>query len=245
MKSQKRTRNLFYIFFIVLLTTSISGVCNHHDDDLKLADSLFDKGKFIQSFEVYEQILADGRVTPAMLLKMAYTKEASDDLGEAMYYLNLYYQQTYNKKVLKKMEVMAEEHQLEGYNYDDYEFFQNLVHRFESELLWFALVLCIFFFSILYYIKNKGGAVSLNAKISYVFLIAIVMVLSNVKLSSKKAIIHSDNTIIMNAPSAGATFIENAEEGHRVEVIGEKDVWFKIAWRDGEGYVKKNQLLMI
>jgi hypothetical protein len=51
-----------------------------------------------------------------MLLKMAFVKEGLGDYSNALYYLNLYYLKTYDKKVLKKMENLAERyHKLEGY----------------------------------------------------------------------------------------------------------------------------------
>ena len=43
-----------------------------------------------------------------MLLKMAYIQEGLEQYPEALYYLNLYYNQNPSKKVLAKMETLAE-----------------------------------------------------------------------------------------------------------------------------------------
>ena len=46
-------------------------------------------------------------------------------------------------------------------------------------------------------------------------------------------------------PSAGASVVAILTAGHRVEVVGKKDVWLKIRW-DGETvYIKEGNILPI
>jgi hypothetical protein len=49
-------------------------------------------------------------------------------------------------------------------------------------------------------------------------------------------------TYLMDGPSAGASVIAVLSDGHRVDVIGKKDVWMKIRWEDEVAYVKENAL---
>ena len=82
--------------FQVTIARKISGF------RLKTADSLFITKKYTQSLDHYEQILKQGQYTPAMLLKMAYVHEGLNEIGSAMYYLNLYHIATNDKMVLWK-----------------------------------------------------------------------------------------------------------------------------------------------
>ena len=81
-----------------------------------------------------------------MLLKMAFIKEGLGDYTNALYYLNLYYLKTYNKRVLKKMENLAEQNKLSGYNYDDVEFFLNIYHKFQFQIDLLILTLILLFY---------------------------------------------------------------------------------------------------
>jgi hypothetical protein len=146
-KSQNRKSKLFAIFFIAYISVSFSSFCDAPKERLLLADSLFAQKKYTQSFELYHDIQkSDKKTSSAMLLKMAFIKEGLGDYTNALYYLNLYYLKTYNKRVLKKMENLAEQNKLAGYNYDDAEFFLNLYHQYQLQidLLLTALILLYF-----------------------------------------------------------------------------------------------------
>ena len=72
-------------------------------------------------------------------------------------------------------------------------------------------------------------------------------VLVHINLGSRvqTAIISSPTTYIMDGPSPGANLITITNDGHRVEVIGKKDVWMKIRWEGKVGYVRRQALLPI
>ena len=60
-----------------------------------------------------------------------------------------------------------------------------------------------------------------------------------------KAIIAHDNTYLMNGPSAGASVLAIVRDGHRVEVLGKKDVWTKVKLGESEGYIRTSNLLPV
>ena len=47
----------------------------------------------------------------------------------------------------------------------------------------------------------------------------------------------------MDGPSAGASVISVVNEGHRVEVVGKTDVWYKVRWGEDEVFVRDHSLL--
>jgi uncharacterized protein YgiM (DUF1202 family) len=74
-----------------------------------------------------------------------------------------------------------------------------------------------------------------------------VLLLVNLNYSERMTtgIVANPSTYIMSGPSAAASVIEIIGDGHRVNIIGEKDVWLKVRWNDTEGYIKQNALLPV
>ena len=234
---------LFSIFLSGFIIISFSAFCNTSKEKLSLADSLFNERKYTQSFELYEEIQqVDKKASAAMLLKMAFIKEGLGDFSEALYYLNLYYLKTYNKRVLKKMENLAEQNKLSGYNYDDAEFFLNIYHQYQMkiDLLVFALVL--FIFALLVYQKRKNKTVALFPRILFMFFLLLILLVNNFGRERSKAIVTNSNVYLMKGPSPGADVIDVISEGHRLKILGKDDVWVKVSWNDHDAYIKSINL---
>jgi hypothetical protein len=242
-KRQNTKLKLFILFTFSFLMISYTGICENQKDRLMIADSLFAQKKYTQSFDLYQEIYTSyGKVSPSMLLKMAFVKEGLGDYSNALYYLNLYYLKTYDKKVLKKMENLAERYHLEGYNYDDAEFFLNLYQRFQIQIDLFVTGLLLIFLGILVYQKRKNGHISAMTGYAYISLLVVLLLVNNFGRERKQAIISSDNAYLMDGPSPGADVIDVVAVGHRVKILGHQDVWVEISWDDKSAYIKEFNL---
>ncbi|MCG8309097.1 MAG: SH3 domain-containing protein [Cytophagales bacterium] len=230
---------LFTIFLIVHLIISYSAYCETPEEKLLLADSLFAQKKYTQSFELYDDLQqVHKKASAAMLLKMAFIKEGLGDFTNALYYLNLYYLKTYNKRALKKMENLAEKNKLSGYNYDDAEFFLNLYHQYQLQIDLIIIALTIFLFSLLLYRRREKKRLSLLPQILFISFLALIFILNNFGRERSKAIVTNPEVHMMKGPSPGADIVDVVSMGHRVDILGKHDVWIKILWNDKEGYVK-------
>lgn len=242
-KRQNTKLKLFILFAVSFLTISLTGFCDVKKDRLMIADSLFAQKKYTQSFDLYEEIYTISRkVSPAMLLKMAFVKEGLGDYSNALYYLNLYYLKTFDKKALKKMENLAEEHDLSGYNYDDAEFFLNLYQKFQLQVDLLIACLLLLFLSIFVYQKRKKGNISNLAGYAYIALLLALLIFNNFGRERRQAIISTNNVYLMDGPSPGANVVDVVSVGHRVKILGQKDVWVEILWADKSAYVKEFNL---
>lgn len=177
-----------------------------------------------------------------MLLKMAFVKEGLGDYANALYYLNLYYLKTYDKKTLKKMENLAESHKLSGYEYDDAEFFLNIYQKFQLQIDLLVISLVLLVLGILFYQKRKTSSLSGYTFYSYIALLLFLLYMNNFGREQKKAIISTNNVYLMDGPSPGSNVIDVVSLGHRVNVLGKKDIWIKISWNDNDAYVKSFNL---
>ena len=211
---------------------------------LQQADSLYEKKQYVQSLDHYRSILDQKQYSPAMLLKMAYIEEGLNRVGQALYYLNLYYLASNDKLVLEKMDELAAKYNLDGYKSSEADVAISFYHDYDFQLSLTLAVLSIFLLSLLFYWRKKT-----NRPIATATVLFIVLVLFGVHLNfgSKisTAIVGESNTYLMDGPSAGASVVSVIEEGHRVEVVGKTDVWYEVKWNENTVYVRDHDLLMV
>ena len=209
---------------------------------LQTADSLFQAKRYTQSLEHYEEILRQRQYTPAMLLKMAYVNEGLNQIGSAMYYLNLYYIATNDKKVVNKMDELAKKFDLHGYETTDSDRFWSFYLDNHLYLSIAIAALMILVLSIMYYTRMRLHTRPVSSTIALVILIITLFVHQQYAGTRTRGIIFNASTYLMTGPSAGASVIGVVGDGHRVEVIGKKDVWLQIEWDNDVAFVKENAI---
>ncbi|BDC99986.1 SH3 domain-containing protein [Persicobacter psychrovividus] len=237
---------------IILFLTVFFGVFSQSfgkqsdNEQLAKADSLFAQKHYTESFELYQELVFDKQlVSNSMLLKMAFIKEGMKDYGATMYFLNKYYDRTLDQGVLKKMDTLAKNAQLQGYEFGDRAYFSNLYQQYYDlfNVLIF-LILSLLLAGFLYY-NNK----SVTAKWSFVAaswaLILFWGLELNIKVDGHRAIVSFPKTAMLDAPSAGGDVVGMIGAGHRVEVVGHQDVWTKILWEGKAVYVKDHNLQLL
>ena len=211
---------------------------------LQQADSLFMDKKYTQSLEHYQQILAQNQYTPAMLLKMAYIQEGLNRIGQALYYLNLYYIATNDKSVLEKMDELATRYNLEGYQLSDADQAMFFYRDYHLQITIALAVIALFFVALAVSAKRKGHRPIAPAVVTLIVLL-ILFYHVNIGGEASMGIIGNAHTFLMNGPSPGASVIQIVEEGHRVEIIGKKDVWMEVLWNGEVAYVREGNVLPV
>lgn len=213
---------------------------------LKLADSLFTHEKYTESLELYEMILNEDQLySPGMLMKMAFIKEGLGEYSEALYLLNLFYAWTSDKRALRKMEELAEEHHLYGYKFNDMEFMRTIYKRYHLPIIATLTAFSLFVFSFILYQKRHGKHRPVSAGILFVIILAVLFGLINFGQGRDRAIVLTDQAYLRIGPSSGANVAEIIEKGHRVEIVSQKDVWIKINWNDRPLYIRESHLGII
>jgi hypothetical protein len=244
-KMQRSYLKILLVFIALIITCFQLAQAQVSSFRLKTADSLYQSKRFTQSFEHYREILKQKQYSPAMLLKMAYIQEGLANIGEAMYYLNLYFLVTNDKAVQDKMEELAEKYNLQGYETTDADRVLTFYQDFYPYITYATAALIILFLASAFYTR---GRLHRRPVVSAVFLMIFVtafFVHLNFGSRVKTGIIASTSTYIMDGPSPGASLIEITGDGHRVEVIGKHDVWLKIKWHGNTAYIKEQSLLPV
>jgi tetratricopeptide (TPR) repeat protein len=232
----------FPICFLILLFLAAHTFAQTSSFRLKTADSLFQAKRYTQSLEHYQEILHQNQYSPAMLLKMAYIQEGLNNIGQAMYYLNLYLLATKSKAVIEKMEDLANKYDLRGYETSDIDPFLSFYHDYFSHISMALAALTIFLVSIIFYTKIKLSKRPIASGILLMLLLITFLVHLNYGEKLAAGIVINSRTFIMDGPSAAADVIDVVSDGHRVEIIGSNDIWLKIRWNDEDAYIRNNSL---
>lgn len=230
---------IFFGFVLISQTTvaqSVTGSINE-------ADSLFAARRYTQSLRIYERIYnEEEQATPAMLLKMAYSTEAMDNLAKALLYLHDYYRLTSDEEVLKKMEALASVNGLEGFDMSQFDQAKKAVEDYKLQILGVLLAFALLILAMMFRKIQKHKAKSPSLAVSLVIVLALVFYVVNLNSNKTKALIMENNAYLMSGPSAAAELIEVVRQGHKVEVIGKKDIWYEIKWKGRRAYIRENNL---
>ena len=227
---------------VLCLLASHSSLAQTSHFRLKTADSLFQAKRYTQSLTHYEEILRQRQYTPAMLLKMAYVNEGLNEIGDAMYYLNLYFLATHDKSVLEKMDELAAKYDLQGYEITDSERFWSFYLENHLYISLALAALAILLLSIMYHTRMRLHTRPVTSGIFLFLLLLVLFVHEQYGSHRSRGIIAQGTTYLMEGPSAGASVVEIVGDGHRVDVLGKNDVWLKIRWDDDIAYVKEGAL---
>ena len=241
---QTLRRNLFYILliFISIISQDTKGQNNYILIDK--ADSLFSKKKFIQSNQHYDDLFyKQGQYTPRMLLKMAYINEGLGEYAKSLYFLNLYNTIHPSKQVLEKMESIADEYQLKGYEYDDTEYF--LLQYYKNYTKIILVLLSIGFMAFVYVVlkRKNSRTVKIRAVLVMVYLVGVFYLLEAHLF--KKGVVINTHAILLDAPSAGGNFITAIPEGNRLKIVDKQDIWYKVKWNEKYAFIRETNVAVL
>lgn len=234
--------NILLISFFLTISCAFGQVSNHR---LVVADSLFKAKQYTQSFEQYQSIFEQKQYSPAMLLKMAYIQEGLNNIGHAMYYLNLYFAASNDKAAITKMDQMAKKFNLQGYEETDGDHFLSYYHDYYFQITLFIVALSILSMALIFYTKIKLRRRPIASTVFLIVVLTGFFIHTNFGKNISEAVVLQQNTYVMSGPSAGAPVVEIINEGNRVEIIGKNDIWLKVRWREHDAYVKNSSLVKI
>jgi hypothetical protein len=242
-KMQRRYLKIVGFLLTFIFLQFQTSFCQVSSFRLRTADSLFRAKQYVQSLEHYEEILKQNSFTPAMLLKMAFIHEGLVHVGPALYYLNLYYRTTRDKTALDKMEELANKYSLRGYEKEEGD---DIISAYHDNRLYISLALAalmIFMLSLTIYSKVKLHRKPIASfSILCIFTVALLV---NMFYGEEitTGIVANPETYVMTGPSGGSSVLDIIGDGHRLTVLGKKDVWVQVEWNNSIGFVKQTALL--
>ncbi len=211
--------------------------------DLHQVDSLFMNGKHAESKILYEKYLVtftNKTLVPLPIYyKLALINEKENNYARALYYLSMIYNRQPRQNILNKITEIAANHNLTGYEVDDFSFVFLFFRKYSLYFTLFLLVVGIYAFGVLVQKKRQNEFILVRHKwVVIVYLIALLLLL-NLPDSYQIAIINKGPTHLREAPSSAAPVKWSIAKGNKVTVIGQQDEWLRIWWAQQPLYVRK------
>jgi len=177
---------------------------------------------------------------PTEMLRLAYLREQKENFVQALFYLNLYALTTHDTEAIPPIEQLAARYRLLGYEHNDLRWVQMKYRQYFPHLLIAILSIWGGVCGYWLYIMWQGGKVLSRYKLIWVFTLLLWLGVFNFYQENKLGIIADEDVYLMEAPSAGSPLFKIVGKGHRVTILGEQDIWYKIQWQNKTAFVRKN-----
>ena len=211
---------------------------------LLLADSLYEQQRFTGAYALYRKIDRTGQSSVRMLLRMAYVKEGSGQTAEALALLSRSYYKSYDPVIRQKIEDLAEEQSLSGYDFSEAEPLFLFLTRHREAFMW-NIIIGFIIFLIGFYLDNKHRKSFTSALFTFFTLLSILSAILITKpwRQVSYGIVIQDQAWLRRAPSAAAPKVGTLPYGTRVRLLAQDSVWTDIKI-DQRRYTMKTQTLL-
>ena len=212
----------------------------------RLGDLAYKNHDYKQAQAIFEAAIQDSPQVPASIyLKLASIFEQQNEIAKVLFYLNKAYERAPNEKILKKMSVLAADHDLKGYELNDLNFFVMLYKQYSHFLFMLLVILGLYIFGVLLYKRLKNQFIPFRQKIFFLFYILGIVALINLPNSYQSAIVYQDQVYLRTEPSAAAPVADVILKGHRFNVLGSDDNWYRVLWENDFVFIRKQAVMLI
>ncbi|MVM30607.1 hypothetical protein GO755_11235 [Spirosoma sp. HMF4905] len=233
--------SLFFYFWTVWASAQTVS-----SDSLRRADSLFAAGDQTNAARLYEMALAEGHTaTDPMLLKLASAYEQQNDVPKLLYYLDVYFDRHPDDAVLRRMSDIARANNLSGYETDDLNYFYLFYRKYGIYFLLFLLIPAGYVFSVLMLKVLKKEAIPGRQKwIIFVYLL-LLLIFTNLPEGVQSGITSHNRVLLRTDPSAAAPVVEVIGRGHKVNILGTKDIYLRVLWHNELYFIRRDNVWII
>ena len=211
--------------------------------ELKLADSLFAIGRYPEAQILYKKNFSEvEKNNQSLLLKLAFLAEKTNNYTDCLYFMSKLALINPSRRLFEKMDKLAEEQNLAGYEFDDYNYFIIFYRRYGDYIPVFLLTLGTYIVVIMVTKARRREPILQLHKISIVVYLLVLLGLLNVPSLYKTCIIVNENTFLRDEPSSAAPVVERVGKGHKLTIIGSVDHWNRVIWGNRIVYIRKNDI---
>ncbi len=243
-KKQKIVFKKNQFFLYLLIFSCLGAYCQNNNQLLRQADSLFHEKKYTESFEIYEGIFTESKASsPAMLLKMAFIKEGLGDYTQALYYLNTYFNLTLDENALNKINELAKNYELKGYQNNERPFIHGALKKYLESIRLGITIILVAIVALIIFFQTRSQKRSVLPFVNISIILILIILLNNIRDIPQSGIISGNATYLMTGPSGAADVVDIVNKGHKVKILGQNGVWVKIDWEGQVVYLRENKIL--
>ncbi|NIJ54177.1 SH3 domain-containing protein [Dyadobacter arcticus] len=211
--------------------------------ELKTADSLFAMAKYPESLILYKKNFnREEKNSQSVLLKLAFLAEKTNNYTDCLYYLSKLALINPSRRLFEKMDKLAEEQNLTGYEFDDYNYFIIFYRRYGDYIPILLLTLGTYIVVIMVTKARRREPILQVHKVSIVVYLLLLLAILNVPSLYQTCIIVNENTFLRNEPSSASSVVEQIGKGHKLIIVGSVDHWNRVLWNNRIVYIRKSDL---
>lgn len=230
--------------FCLVLTYQTPVIAN--PKELKTADSLFAMAKYREAGILYKKNFAEGeKNNQNLLLKLAFLAERTNNYTDCLFYLSKLSILKPSRRLFEKMDNLATEKNLSGYEFDDYNYFIIFYRRYGDYIPILLLTLGAYIVFVMVTKTMQNEPILMLHKVSVLLYLISVLGVLNLPSLYKTGIIMNDDTFLRDEPSSAGAVIQKVGKGHKLTILGSVDHWNRVFWNDKIVYIRKNDLLSI
>jgi hypothetical protein len=234
------------IFLLTILFLPQNQVISASLKELKSADSLFAMSKYTEAEVLYKKNFQnEEKNNPNLLLKLAFLSEKRNNYTSCLFYLSKLALTKPSRALFEKMDNLAKEQNLTGYEFDDYNYFIIFYRRYGEYIPILLLTLGAYIVFIMVLKTRRHESILLIHKISTLVYLLVILGMIHIPSLYKTALIAHDNTFLREEPSSASGVIEVVKKGHKLILFGSVDHWNRVIWNNKIVYIRKNDLLSI
>jgi tetratricopeptide (TPR) repeat protein len=240
---QVMTNRYLFILIIFWVLSGPEMAFSRGNEDLKAADSLFAIAKYQEAYVVYKKNFNEEKKNnEGLLLKLAFLSEKANNYTECLYYLNKLALIKPSRRLFEKMDKLAEEHNLTGYEFDDYNYFIIFYRRYGDYIPILLLTMGGYIVLIMISKVRRGESILPIHKISIVGYLLVILGLVNIPSLYQTGIIVNESTFLREEPSSASGVVEKVSKGHKLIIVGSVDHWNRVLWANRIVYIRKSDL---
>ncbi|GAB3762349.1 hypothetical protein [Spirosoma pomorum] len=232
------------LFFLFLVTSFQSRATS--PTLVSQADSLFATGDQAHAAQLYEKVLDAGyEATNTMLLKLASAYEQQDNIPRLLYFLQVYFDHQPDDAVLHKMNEIARANNLDGYETDDLNYFFLFYRKYGIYILIFLLLPAGYVFTVLILKGLRRQPAPLRQKWVLFIYLLVLLAFVNLPDSVQSGITNNNRVMIRTAPSAAAPVVDVIGQGHKVNILGSRDIYLRVLWHNKLYFIRRDNIWVI
>lgn len=235
-------KNLIFSFLLLPFWISGTAFCAN-PKELKAADSLFAMAKYQEAQLLYKKNFnLEEKNSQALLLKLAFLAEKTNNYTDCLFFLSKLALIQPSRHLFEKMEKLASEQNLSGYEFDDYNYFIIFYRKYGDYIPILLLTLGTYIVIIMVTKTRRKEPILQIHKISIVVYLLALLAILNVPSLYQTCIIVNENTFLRDEPSSAAAVVEQVGRGHKLTIIGSVDHWDRVIWNNRIVYIRKSDL---
>ena len=180
-----------------------------------------------------------------MLLKLASAYERQNDVPRQLYYLDVYFDHHPDDAVLRRMNDIARANNLSGYETDDLNYFYLFYRKYGIYFLVFLLIPAGYVSTVLILKRVRNEEVPTRQKWLIISYLLLLLIFANLPEGVQSGITNKDRVLLRTDPSAAASVAEVIGRGHKVNILGTKDIYLRVLWHNQLYFIRRDNVWII